>query len=175
MIDPSFLSSLTIKRLTSDCDLSTFRCCNTDLYEFLLEDAIVYQNNRTASTHLVYAGSVIVGYFTLLNDCIEVRVLDPEDGQPGYKYAKYPAIKIARLATHQEYQKHGIGQFMLTWVTAAALRLSEVSGCRMITVDSKPDAQSFYERFGYKPANRKNKSTIALYLDYVSLVEHTDE
>lgn len=64
---------------------------------------------------------------------------------------------------------------MLTWVTAAALRLSEVSACRMITVDSKPDAQPFYEGFGYKPANRKHKSTIALYLDYVSLVERTDE
>jgi len=175
VIEPSFLSSLKITRLTANSDLSTFRSCNTDLYEFLLEDAIVYQNNRTASTHLVYGGLVIVGYFTLLNDCIEVRVLDPKDGQAGYKHAKYPAIKIARLATHQDYQKRGIGQFMLTWITAVALRLSEVSGCRIITVDSKPDAQTFYEQFGYKPTNRKHKSTISLYLDYVSLVESDKE
>jgi GNAT superfamily N-acetyltransferase len=159
-------SDLEFVLLRRDHDLSSFRCQEAELSDFLMEDALSDQENRISVTRLAFFENRLVGYFTLVNDCLEVKALDESDGEPGYPYAKYPAIKIARLAVHDDYRGRNIGTNLLLKVLAITIRLSEYVGCRMITVDSKPDSIGFYRKFGFNPAHRKAQETVPLYIDY---------
>jgi len=85
-----------------------------------------------------------------VTDCIDVKQVDPEDGRCGYPYRKYPAIKVARLATSKKHQGNGIGSRMLHEILTLTIMISEYVGCRIITVDAKSESVGFYERFGFK-------------------------
>jgi hypothetical protein len=53
---------------------------------------------------------------------------------------------------------------MLTAVRSIAIAVSDYSGCCVLTVDDKPDAEKFYERFGFHRALKtKKKNTIPMY------------
>ena len=110
------LPELHFLPLSSDLDVSAFRCGHADLDEFLIEDSREYQEERLSVTHLAYIDSELVGFFTLVTDCIDAKQVDPEDGKRGYPYRKYPAIKIARLATST------------TWPSRYVPRLAIASG-----------------------------------------------
>jgi len=157
--------------LSRDSDVSGFSCGHADLDEFLLEDSFEYQQERLSVTRLAYLDTDLVGFFTLVTDCIDANQVDPKDGKKGYPYRKYPAIKIARLGTDTRYQHRGIGFEMLGEILAFTIRLSAYVGCRIITVDSKQESIGFYERFGFKRATRKTSDPVHMYMDYHQLLQ----
>lgn len=163
--------ALHILSLSKDSDVSGFRCGHADLDEFLHEDSFEYQQERLSVTRLAYLDDVLVGFFTLVTDCIDASQVDPEDGKKGYPYRKYPAIKIARLGTDTRYQHRGIGFEMLGEILAFTIRLSGYVGCRIITVDSKQESIGFYEKFGFKRATRKPSDPVHMYMDYHQLLQ----
>lgn len=136
--------NLSFSHLTEDIDVSLFQCRELDLTEFLVEDALENQAARLSVTRIVSYEEQIVGFFTLTNDCIIRKGISDNDGEEWYPYPHYPALKIARLATHQEFEGRGIGRAMLLKTVAIAMRLSQYVGCRMITVDAKPKSEGFY-------------------------------
>ncbi|BBL68123.1 GNAT family N-acetyltransferase [Methanoculleus chikugoensis] len=159
--------NLSFSVLTEDIDVSSFRCGEPDLTEFLIEDALENQAARLSVTRLVSYEGQIVGFFTLTNDCIIRKGISDDDGEEWYPYPHYPALKIARLATHQEFEGRGVGRAMLLKTVAIAMRLSQYVGCRMITVDSKPKSEGFYLKYGFQRAlMKKKKDTIPLYRDF---------
>ena len=121
---------LNFEILHSDRDLSFFKCNNEDLYEFVTEAALSSQLKRLSVTRLTIYEDQVVGFFTLVNDCIEARAIDESDGDPGYPYTKYPAIKIARLATHDDFRNRDIGTNMLLKILIIMRRVSEYVGCQ---------------------------------------------
>jgi len=87
-----------------------------------------------------------------------------------FRYSTYSALKIARFATHTDFERQGIGRNMLLKIFAIWIRLSKYIGCRIITVDSKPEATGFYKKFDFHEAiidkrKLKDKSNIPLYID----------
>lgn len=107
----------------------------------------------------------MVGYFTLVNDTISPKFIDEEIGIK-YKYSKLPAVKIARLATDKKYAGRGIGKIMMASIYGMVFDMIKSSGCRVITVDAKKNAQAFYERFEFKTVNSKKAyETIPMYID----------
>lgn len=162
---------LSFPFLSDTISLDSFLCSDSDLQEFLKEDALISQNNRLSATRLVYYQNNLVGYFTLVHDCIAVSSILKDHGELGYPFRKYPAIKIARLATHSDYFRRGIGTSMVLKVFQMVLSLSAHSGCRIITVDSKKDALQFYLDLGFTQAISKNQETVPLYLDFHRFVE----
>ena len=82
-----------------------------------------------------------------LADTIEVQAINENDSIDGYPYRKYPSIKIARLAVEETCERKGFGRFLVL-AAGLALTVSEIIGCRYLTVDSKPDSMNFYERLG---------------------------
>jgi len=96
------LPALRFLPLSRDSDVSTFRCGHDDLDEFLIKDSMEYQQERLSVTRLAYIDSEVVGFFTLVTDCIDAKQVAPGDGRRGYPYRKYPAIKVARLATSKK-------------------------------------------------------------------------
>ena len=86
---------------------------NPNLMNFSKDDALDNQNNLIFVTRLVFRKGNLVGYFTLINDSIEVRTVEECDREESYHFRKYPALKIARLATHSDYERFGVGRSML--------------------------------------------------------------
>ena len=52
----------------------------------MIEDSREYQEERLSVTHLAYIDSELVGFFTLVTDCIDVKQVATEDGRRGYPY-----------------------------------------------------------------------------------------
>lgn len=153
-----------------DHHLSTFKCKNSELKDFLIEDAYKNQLDRISVTRLVFLQGHLVGYFTLVTDVIKKNELAADDGEAEYKYQTYSALKIARLATHKEYEHQGIGRCMLLKIFSIWIRFSRYIGCRIITVDAKPDAVGLYVRFSFNeaivdPKKLKGRDTVPLYID----------
>jgi len=150
--------------------LSSFKCENTELKEFLVENAYQNQLDRISVTRLVFYQGRLVGYFTLVTDVINKSELDDGDGVSDFKYTSYSALKIARLATHKEFERHKIGYTMLMRIFAIWIRFSKYIGCRIITVDAKPEAVGFYKKYGFQDAHKdqkklKGRDTVPLYID----------
>jgi len=102
-------------------------------------------------TYLCCLNKSITGFFTIVADTIEVQAIDEADGVDVYPYHKYPSIKIARLAADETCERQGFDRFLVLAAIglALALSVSEIIGCRYLTVDSKPGSMSFYERPGF--------------------------
>lgn len=159
--------NLSFSLLTEDTDVLLFQCRELDLTEFLVEDALENQAARLSVTRIVSYEEQIVGFFTLTNDCIIRKGISDNDGEEWYPYPHYPALKIARLATHREFEGRGIGRAMLLKTVAIAMRLSQYVGCRMITVDAKPKSEGFYLKYGFQRAlMKKKRDMIPLYRDF---------
>jgi GNAT superfamily N-acetyltransferase len=165
MISPIPFENLSFVLLNFTHDLSGFHSSEPELDEFLKEDALVNQGNLISVTRLVLLDGNLVGYFTLINDSIEVRSVEECDREESYHFRKYPALKIARLATHSDFERYGVGRSMLRKIFTISITLSRYVGCRIITVDSKHSAVDFYKKFAFKPAMRTPGETVPLYLD----------
>jgi GNAT superfamily N-acetyltransferase len=154
------LSDISFERLTGDHCIASFSCKNQELNDYLAADALKNQDAHVAVTYLAIYNGTHVGYFSVLNDSIIKKDIDPEDDKEWYTHSYYPAIKIARFATHQEYEGRDIGRAMLTVIRSIATEVSRYSGCCVLTVD----AESFYERFGFHRALKtRKKNTIPMY------------
>ncbi len=165
MTSPIPFQDLGFVLLNTDHDLSGFHSAEPELDEFLKDDALENQRNLISVTRLVYWKGNLVGFFTLINDSIEVRTVEECDRDTSYQYRKYPALKIARLATYSDWERYGIGRSMLRKIFTISITLSHYVGCRIITVDSKHSAIEFYKKFAFKQAIRIPGETVPLYLD----------
>ncbi len=114
-------------------------------------------------------GSFVSGYFTLVNDTI-FHEHGEEDERPSFFiHTRYPAIKIARLATSQKYEGRGIKENMVKVGIKLALTISEISGCSILSVDAKPKAVGFYKKYGFRKVLRNFDDITPRYRDF-----HTD-
>ena len=108
----------------------------------------------------------------MLTDTIEVQAIEKNDGVAGYPYMKYPSIKIARLAIDKRFERNGFGRFSVFAAIGLALSVSEIIGCRYLTVDSKPESVSFYKKLGFKIIEKyRSNDYPKMYLDMYPIVE----
>lgn len=157
--------------LTKRHDLTSFESTNTDLNDFLKNDSLNDQNELINRTYLCIWKNSIVGYFSIVADTIEVQAIDETDRIEGYPYRKYPSIKIARLAVDRRFERKGFGRFLVLAAIGLVLSVSEIIGCRYLTVDSKPESINFYEKLGFKVVERYRRSEFPkMYLDMYPIV-----
>lgn len=181
-IDPE---DIKLENLTSTTDLSTFDCGDADLNDFIKNDALPNQNAFFSKTRVayyqgksklisnsgrLYSGEVL-GFISLITDNID-KNLAGEVSKEAYRYRYYPALKIARLGTHCDYKRKGIGTALLDEAMLSALSIYKQShsGCRLVIVDAKAtsEALGFYEGFGFYKALKpvKGRDTIPMCFDY---------
>ncbi len=164
------ISELTYARLSKLSELSSFKCSEPDLDNFLMTDALKDQKTKLSVTRLVFWKGRLVGYFTLVNGAIKNDLINYGDGEEEFCYTYYPALKIARLATDAHFERQGIGRTMLQRTIAIAINLSDYVGCRFITVDAKKASIGFYTKYGFiMPESIQNsislRDTVPLYRD----------
>jgi GNAT superfamily N-acetyltransferase len=165
-------SELHISPLDKDYDLSSFSSSNEDLNDFLRHDAIRSQEDLISRTYLCFWNSRLAGFFTLVTDTIEVKLVEKEDGIDDYSYQKYPAIKIARMAVDEGLLGLGIGRYLLLAALGKVYHLSQEVGCRYITVDSKKEAVGFYKKNGFKIIKKyENRNFPPMYLNMLPIIQ----
>lgn len=150
-----------------------FVCSDPDLNDFLHNTALDAFDEGTSKTHLVYYNSILVGFFSLATDIIKDDHLIEGDIKPGFVPHNYPAIKIARLATHKDWGGRGIGLFMVKQSMAIAIVISRrFAGCRFITVDAYKERVGFYLKYGFKLVeSTKGKNYPKLYLNHIEILK----
>lgn len=163
---------LQLVSLTKRHDLTSFNCNNVDLNEFLKNDALKAQEDMVSKTYLCFWHNSIAGYITLTTDTLEVYTVEESAGVRDYPHRKYPCIRIARLAVDGEFERKGIGRFLLLAAMGIAIEVSSKIGCRYITVDSKSESTGFYEKHGFKMVEKYRHSDFPkMYLNMYPIIE----
>jgi len=166
-------SALAVRVLQSPDQISGFICNDSDLNEYLHNVALDAIHEGTATTHLVYYNDTVVGFFSLASGVINKKDVSEDDTKPGFGPVNYPTLLIARLATHIDWERRGIGTYMLAHSMAIAIHLHRhFLGCRFITVDAKRDRVSFYIENGFKLVqSTKDNEHPKLYFNHVELLK----
>lgn len=137
-------------------DVSGFDCGDSDLNDFLKNDAARYQLEHLSHTRLAFLNEELVGYITILADCIilktseKKRVLEQllDFHQTIYTF---PALKIGRIGVQQARKGQDIGTQLLKYAVGLVVRLNrELNiGCRFVTLDAYPKSIGFYQKSGF--------------------------
>ncbi|RNI12444.1 hypothetical protein EFE42_08520 [Methanohalophilus sp. RSK] len=112
-IDPY---SLIVYPLSKKHDVSFFNSTEEELNDFFKNDAKNNQEQLVSRTYVCYYEKHLVGYFTLTTDVLEVKAIKREDMCDDFAHDPYPAVKLARLAVDQNYERMGVGQ--LSWIAS---------------------------------------------------------
>lgn len=171
-----FFFGLEPQKLLPVHDLQGFNCGNEDMTDFLVSDALRYQEMRVSTTYVfVRKGTVApLAYVTLCCDSLRLTEdeKEEEDIICGYPI---PAVKIARLGVHLEMQRRGLGAAVLEYAIGLAAVVSEYVGCRFVTVDALPKKEDWYisrrfrENEVHSRRNRDVTKTTSLRFDLLDL------
>ena len=161
--------------LNESTSVDDFMCSKSEHHfeHFLKDLAILYQGERLAFTYVILIDNKVIAYYSLATDKV---TMNDEEKSFWNKLAKkipnnkrrssYPALKLCQLAVDDNYAANGFGKLIINRTIKMALDLKV--GCRFVTVDALPDAESFYEKMGFarlsKKPNPKN-DTIPMYFD----------
>lgn len=164
--------------LTRDYEFSAFDCGDSDLNEFLLEDAKHFLEKRIANTFLLEDEGNIAAYFCLLNDKISRQEVTNsrwktiKDSYPESKsFRSYPTIKIGRFAVSKEYQRKRVGSDLMDRLKLLLKNEFNRSAFRYITVDAYLSAIPFYEQNGFVELTKKDEDeyTRLMYFDMMEI------
>lgn len=139
------MGGFEIQRLGRDAGLRVFDCGEPALNEYLHRYAQRSQTSHFAVTYVARRDGRTLGYVTLAASQITVE----ETGYANKPRYPLPTLTLARLAVDRHFQGDGIGTGLLRFSLLEALRMADEFGCVGVRVAAKPEAVSFYERFGF--------------------------
>lgn len=142
-------SRVKVEEISKVYDLRGFDCEDKDLNEFLKQDSFGYKKQLIAKTFLVIYKEKAVAFFSVMNDAIKLKLVETEETKELKRLHEYPALKIGRLGVDKNFKKKGFGNFIIKFVVGLGRSVNQVSACRFVTVDSYPNATSFYEKHGF--------------------------
>jgi len=160
-------SKIEVKKLSKIYDTSSFDCKDSDINEFLRNDALLWQNKKLATTHVFIYNEEVIGFFCSSADSIKLKGDEKkrEDSLNKKRVREIPAIKIGRLARSVKYNKQKLGEWILKWAIGDILKLNEKTGVRFVTIDAYPEKVSWYEQFGFKKnlhEDYQNKNNVSM-------------
>lgn len=120
-----------------------------DINNFLINEALDEQEQGLNTTHLLLKedDNFILGFISLCSDSIRLEMKEIEEEH--CCYANIPALKIARLGIHKDYQHNKLGQFLIKYTVNLAAKSRDDMGIKFITVDCYKHRLSYYERNGF--------------------------
>ena len=169
MLKRNSLEGLSFFQLKENYPIKPFDCEDDDLNDFLFNKALLYQKELLATTFIVENEERTLGYYSVLNDSLQLK---EEDFPSKSKYKKFlsyliphpkrhlksvPAVKIGRLAIDKTYKGMGLGRMIIENLVEECLELNKKIACRLITVDAYKDALPFYQRLGFDFLTEKDE------------------
>jgi GNAT superfamily N-acetyltransferase len=142
--------SVTIRRLEPGDDRDRFCSGHPDLDRFFHRFAGQNQfRHHVGVTYIAVEDDAILGFVTVSPSEIEIDAL-PADRRRRLPRYPLPTLRLARLAVAQSAQGRGVGKALLRFALALARRMADEIGCVGVVVDAKPEAQTFYLRYGFE-------------------------
>ncbi|HMK54921.1 MAG TPA: GNAT family N-acetyltransferase [Methanobacteriaceae archaeon] len=154
---------IVIEKLSSDHDLSEFRCSDDDLDEFILLDALPQRKHRLNQTYICKYQGEIIAFFTVSADSIKINNEDKK--RIGVNYPAFPAIKIGRLGVHEDYKRRNVGSILIMYTVGLAWELGEKVGVRFISVDAYRGIEKFYKKNFFVELAECEDRYMAMYTD----------
>jgi GNAT superfamily N-acetyltransferase len=140
---------MEIRPLRETDGREAFRSGDPDLDRFFVRYAGQNQfRHHVGTTYVGVERGRIRGYATVAPGNVEGEALPPAARRKLPHYP-LPVLRLARLAVDESAQGRGVAGALLRHVFFLALKMAEDYGCVGVVVDAKPDAASFYERFGF--------------------------
>jgi predicted N-acetyltransferase YhbS len=140
---------MEIRALRESDDRSTFRSGSPDLDRYLQRFAAQNQfRHFLGVTYVAVDEGRILGFATVAPAHIEIEDL-PAATRARLPHYPLPVLRLARLAVDMEVQRQGLGSEILRFVLQLASRMAGDLGCIGVVVDSKPEAEAFYARYGF--------------------------
>lgn len=146
------LDDFRLIKLEPTTSILPFDCGNSDLNEFLLNDAKHYADNLLAVTYLLETDVQTIAFFSALNDKISVQDVSNSRWKKfkkafpaGKQFKSYPAVKIGRFAVDQSYNGKGLGTALLDYIKVLFITNNR-TGCNYITVDAYKKSIPFYQK-----------------------------
>ena len=178
------LQDVSVLVLTENHSIKPFDCEDDDLNEFLFEEAIPYRKEKLATTFVVENNERTLGYYSLLNDSLQLRedmftsksqfrkFLRELVPYPKRHLKTIPALKIGRLAIDKTFKGKGLGSVIMANIISKCIKMNEEQACRLITVDAYKQAVPFYQKMGFKflIEGDKDDTTRLMFLDLTSFI-----
>ena len=137
-------------RLSKIYDLSKFDCGDSDINEFLKEDALIYQEKKLATTTIFTFNNEVIGFFSTAADSIKLKLIEKENHAIRNKpISEFPAIKISRIGRDRKHRNQKLCEDILKWAIGYILKCSEMTAVRFVTVDAYPAKVKWYESFKF--------------------------
>lgn len=144
--------SLLFQPLSSSMDKSAFTCGEPDLDLYFKTQASQDMKRHFASVIVaseVSNPNIIIGYYTLCASSIVLNALPEPLAKKMPKYPLVPAIRLGRLAVHQEKQGQHIGSLLL--LDALKRSCNNEMAWAVFLVDAKNEAvTNFYTKFQFQ-------------------------
>ncbi len=142
---------MRVEKLAKSHDRSTFRCGRGELDEWFHTAAMqAQQRNRSARTTVLVDDDTVVGFYSLATHAVAYGAAPPQLVRGVPRYDAVPAVRLARLAIHEDHQGQGLGERLLATAVRDVLAAAEHVGIVLMTVDAiDAAAAAFYERYGF--------------------------
>lgn len=145
-----------VKKFTPDLiglafkfEVNPFSCGNPDYFSSYIRFSALSDNNSGRTVAHVLLDSEeknIVGYISLK----ATALLSQTDVDGRLVYTGEPAVEIAELAVHKDFERQKVGTTLVNLAIATASQLNETSvGVRNLVLAADPNAVKFYERMGF--------------------------
>ena len=123
-----------------------FDCGREEQNVFLYERAWKDQRRRLSATRLFFIKGMFAAYATTLADAVDLGTREKDSDVP---FTAVPALKIAQLAVEKRFAGCGLGRLLVGYVFDYAGRIGREVGCRYVTVDARPELESWYASLGF--------------------------
>jgi GNAT superfamily N-acetyltransferase len=141
----------SIRALAPDDELEPFSSGSAILDAFLKRYARKNQVElKIGATYVAVEEKRILGFVTIAAGDLEFENL-PVAARKGFPKYPLPILRLARLAIDRFAQGKGLASALVRFVFERAIEMSRQYGCGGVLVDAKPDAVSFYRKFGFAP------------------------
>ena len=118
---------MVIRRLNETEIINSFNCGDSDLDDFVNNEAILYQESFLSVNYVMERKEETIAFFSLSNDKISVNEFENKTSFNRFRSRKfvnrkriksYPAVKIGRFAIGLSSQGKGLGTTLLDFIKA---------------------------------------------------------
>ena len=139
-----------------------------EIHKFYCEDLKRYQESKLSTVRFIQNKDVIVGYFTVSMNAIELDKLGKDEKVKGTTPKKYPAMLIGRMGIDKKYRRKGIGSEICLFCRGLAIETSQKVACRYVILHTTEDKVPFYKKSGFiKSGNPPKKGIVSMYVRVV--------
>lgn len=130
---------------------SQFDCGIIELNHYAVQQMGQDVQKNVASPFVILNENKVIAFYTLSASSVNLHDLPAEITKKLPKYPLIPVILLGRLAVDKNYQKQGLGSFLLMDALKRSLKLSKEIGIMSVVVDAKNEtAVDFYKQYNFK-------------------------